>query len=260
MKKREKTDVLTEKRQIKRLFLWAVIMALVCVILGISVLLYFFAPRDYDTYVITVPSLVGLDEKEIGSYDGIELKREWVYSDELERGRVISQTPYASARRKVRYGERCEVTVYISLGEKKEKIPALCGVDQISAASALHAIGAKVRSVAIYGEGEDGAVIGTFPKENVEIKTGETVTMFVLRKRVESPVTIPNFLGMEQSDATRLALSLGLFIGDIENDGEGMRVSAQSIPSGARVLRGSYISFKTGIAEERERSWPPVPE
>ncbi len=260
MKKSKIKNAQAEKKEIRRLFLWVVIMALVCAVLAISVLLYYFAPRDYDTYIITVPSFVGMDEGRIGSHDGLEIRREWVWSDEVARGRVISQSPYANARRKLRDGKICDVTVYISLGERRETVPCLDGVDQISAAVALRSIGARVRSVAVYGEGEDGVVLGTSPKENSEIKSGETVTLFVSRRRVESPVTVPSFIGLDKSEAVKIALSYGLYIGYIEELGDGECVTAQSIPEGARVRHGSYISFKVGCESVDERTWPPVIE
>lgn len=259
MKKRKKTDISAEIKQIKRLFLWAVVMALICAALAISVLFYYFVPRDRDTYILTVPAFVGLEQEDIGVCDGVEVTREWIYSDEVACGTVISQIPYAGARRKVHIGEVCPVTVYISLGEKTQRVPAIIGLDQLSAAAALRSIGVKVRSVAIYGDGEDGTVIDTSPRVDFEIKSGDTVTLFVSRRRVESPVNVPSFIGMEKSEAVRRALSLGLFIGYIEDFGKGSSVFAQSIPEGASVLRGSYISFKAGReGDVGERPWPPI--
>lgn len=257
MKKQKKSRE-AEKREIKKLFLWVVITALITVLLGISVLVYFFVPRDKDVYILTIPRLVGLSELDLVSYDRVEIEREWIYSNEVERGEIISQAPYAGAKRKLRGGEKCTVTVYISLGERTQEIPDLLGVDQLSAAAALRSIGAKVKSVAIYGDGEDGVVLKTLPECGSRVREGESVTLFVSRRRQDKPVDIPDFLGMERQEAIRLALSLGLFIGDIEENGTGERISAQSIPEGSRVTVGSYISFKTGEGEAIERPWPPV--
>lgn len=260
MKNRKAKTVEQQKRETKRLFLCVVIMALICATLGISVLVYYFAPRDHDTYILTVSSFVGMDESKITAYDGLQIKREWVYSDEVARGRVISQSPYANARRKLRRGNDCDVTLYISLGQRTEKIPRLEGVDGLSAAAALRSIGARVRSVAIYGDGEDGVVLGTSPRYDVEITEGQVVTIFVSRRRVKEPVCVPSFIGMDKSEAVRFALSQGLYIGYIEELGEGECVTEQSIPEGATVKHGSYISFKTGVEVTAERAWPPFAE
>ena len=244
-----------EKTQVKRLFIGAIISAVICAVSGLAVLVWFFAPRNNGILVLTVPSLVGCDEDEIGTFDGIEIRREWVYSDDVERGRVISQNPYAYAKRKMRAGDSCRVTVYISLGEKTEQIPDLCGVEYISAAAALRSIGARVKSITIYGDGEDGTVFETSPKAGESIRAGETVTIFVNRQRVEEPVLVPSFIGMKISDAVRLALSIGLYVEDAESEG---RVVGQSIPNGATVAHGSYIEFKA--EPPRKRVWPPAIE
>ena len=255
MKRVSKKSSDAQRRQMKRLFLWTAIMALVCAFIGIAVLVRFFAPRDRDSCVFEVPSFIGAEEDKIEVSRKIDIRREWVYSREAERGIVISQTPYAHARRKLRGGERCDVTIYISLGEKTEKIPDLYGTDYLSAAAALRSIGARVRSVSIYSDGEDGIVIGTSPEASQSIREGETVTLFVVRKKVDEPICVPDFCGMEASRAAELALSLGMFV---LNDDFCGRVSEQSIPAGARVRQGSYISFKT--EEIRDRQWPPVVE
>ena len=239
---------------LRKLGIAAILSVVFCGLLGFGVLYYYFAPRNNGLTVFEVPSLVGLDENGIDGLDGVEIRREWIYSNEVERGIVISQTPHANARRKIAEGEKCPVTIYISLGEKTERIPELCGIDSLSAAAALRSIGARVRTVAIYGDGEDGVVIGTSPKCDSEIHEGDTVTLYVNRHRVKDPVTVPNFCGTELADAVRLALSIGLFVG--ECDGEGIVIS-QSIPEGARVMADSYISFETD-GSAREREWPPV--
>ena len=110
-----------------------------------------------------------------------------------------------------------------------------------------------MRSVSVYGDDDDGTVIGTSPSFGEKICEGQTVTVFVNRRRVDAPVYVPDFCGMDASAAVRLALSLGLFVSDGEHDGT---VVLQSIPVGSSVKKGSYISFKTEAVRERE--WPPV--
>ena len=249
VKKEKKKDI-----GLRKLGLAALLSVVFCGLFGFGVLYYYFAPRDNGLTVFEVPSLVGLDEGKIDRVDGVEIKREWVYSNEVKRGVVISQTPYANARRKIAEGEKCPVTIYISLGERTERIPELRGIDSLSAAAALRSIGARVRTVAIYGEGENGVVIGTSPEFDSEIREGDTVTLYVSRRRVKQPVVVPDFCGAEFSEAVRLALSLGLFVSECEGDGI---VISQSIPEGARVMADSYISFETD-GSAREREWPPL--
>lgn len=244
-----------ERLRIKRLLLGAVISGAVCALIGVSVLFCFFAPKNKGIRVLTIPCFLGLDGEEMGGSDGIRLVREWVYSSDAEKGKVISQSPHALAKRKVRVGASCPVTVYISLGEKTEEIPELCGVEYLSAAAALRSIGARVKSISVYGDGEDGIVFETSPSAGERIRSGETVTIFVNRRRVGESVLVPSFLGMNATDAVRLALSMGLYVSDASLEG---RIVWQSIPNGATVAHGSYIEFKAELP--RKRAWPPVIE
>ncbi len=250
-----------EKRYTRRLFLWAVIAGLVCAGLLVATLVYFFVPRDSDTYILDIPTFVGKAEGEIGRYSGIEIEKEWVYSTDVPKGRVISQTPYGGARRKLKSGDSYDVKIFISLGEKTERIPDLSGVGANSAAAALRGLHARVRSVAIYGDGEDGRVLYTSPRANSEIRAGDTVTMFISRQRVDKPVRVPDFCGLELAEAYRMALMSGLYIAESDTVLFDSIVQRQSIPAGSIVKRGSYISFISDEAtEENEREWPPIAE
>ncbi len=255
MKKIKARNEREEKIYTKKLFLWAVISGLVSAALGIGVLVYYFVPRDKDTYILTIPPYSAIESGN-GTAE-IKVKREWVYSSEIPRGEIISQEPYAGARRKLKRGDSIELTVLISLGEKTERVPELSGVGAASAAAALRGLRARVRSVAIYGEGEDGAVLYTSPPADSEIKAGDTVTIFVSRHRVEQPIKVPSFCGLELAEAYRYALSLGLYIADGDTIFLNATVKEQSIPEGAFVRQGSYISFRVEYREENERGWPP---
>ncbi len=257
MKIRIKKDEQAERTRTKRLFLWMIISGLVCAAIAVSVFVYFFVPRDKDINTVTIPSFLTMSEKDIRSYDGISVKREWIYSSEVDEGKVISQKPYAGARRKVKAGRICEVTVFISLGEKTETVPQLCGVEEMSAAAALRSLGARVRRVAIYGDGEEGRVLYTSPRSGSKLKEGDTVTIFVSKSRAEEPITVPDLCGLELAEAYRRALELGLCISDGEVLFLNSVVTEQSIPQGARVKKGSYISFRTEEISDDDREWPP---
>ena len=236
MEKSEKRDI-----GLWRLGIAALLSVIFCGFLGFGVLYYYFAPRDNGFVTLEVPRFVGILESDIGKIDGVEINREWIYSDEVARGVVVSQMPHANARRKVAEGESFPVTIYISLGERTEVIPDLIGVDLLSAAAALRSIGVRVKTIAVYGDGEDGTVMGTSPKIGCEIRENETVTLFVSRKRIKEPITVPNFCGMDKDAAVSKALSMGLRISECHGDGQ---VISQSLSAGVRVVAESYISFE----------------
>ncbi|MBR3879192.1 MAG: PASTA domain-containing protein, partial [Clostridia bacterium] len=213
-----------------------------------------------DTYILTIPSFVGKNEADVKSHTDLEITREWIYSSSTPKGRIISQTPYGGARRKVKTGSRYEVKIYVSLGDRTERIPDLSGVSVNSAAAALRALRVNVRSVAIYDGGEDGKVIYTSPPHDSEVKAGDTVTVFVSRQRPNGSVSVPDFCGLELSEAYRIALASGLYVSDSDMTDLGKIIIKQSIPAGSIVLRGSYISFITEAKDPIEREWPPIAE
>ena len=259
MKPKKNRTEKEEKRLTRRLFLWAVIAGLVFATLLISVLVYFFMPRDNDTYILTIPSFVGKNEDDLKSYTDLEITREWIYSSSTPKGRIISQTPYGGARRKVKAGGKYEVKIYVSLGDQTAEIPDLSGVGINSAAAALRALHVRVQSVAIYDDGEDGRVIYTSPPSGSQIKAGDTVTIFFSRQRQTDSVTVPDFCGFEAADAYRIALLSGLYVADTDGTDLSKKIIIQSIPAGSKVLCGSYISFILEEAtEEKEREWPPI--
>ena len=260
MKAKNQRTEKEEKRLTRRLFLWMVISGLVCAGLLVGVLMYFFVPRDSDTYILTIPSLVGEDESKIKSYPDISLTREWIYSSAIPRGRIISQSPYGGARRKLKEGDKYEVKIFVSLGEQTARVPDLSGVGVNSAAEALRVLHVNVRSVAIYGDGEDGKVLYTSPAANSEVKAGDTVTIFVARQRPIGSVTIPDLRGYTLAEAYRMALVSGLYITESERSASlDAIVQGQSIPAGSKVKRGSYICFITDEATKgKEREWPPI--
>ncbi len=255
MKNRKKNTKLTPRQSLKRLLWLTALSGMICAITAVSTFVFFFIPRDRDTYILTVPEFVGLNEADIGEYQNIEIEREWIYSSEIKKGMVISQEPYAGARRKKKSGDAHKVTLFISLGEKTQGIPDLAGVEEMSAAAALRTIGARVRIMPIFGEGKDGCVLYTSPAATTEIKEGETVTIFVSRQRTDEPVTVPNLCGLRLSEAYSRALAIGLLISYENDDSLDQTVTVQSIVAGASVKKGSYISFKT---ENDSRQWPPT--
>ncbi len=259
MKDRKNTEKTPQRQSFKCLFFLTALSGMLCALLAVSVFVFFFVPRDKDMYILTVPKLVGLDGGNIASYPDIDIEREWIYSSDTEKGRVISQEPYAGAQRKLKNGEKYKVTVFISLGEQTEMIPDLSGVGEMNAAAVLRTMGACVKIMPIYGDGADGCVLYTLPSADTEIKRGDTVTVFVSRQRAEEPVTVPELCGIRLSEAYRRALSIGLFVSSEDGEALDSIVVAQSIASGARVKKGSYISFKTEKEEINERQWPPIP-
>jgi beta-lactam-binding protein with PASTA domain len=131
-------------------------------------------------------------------------------------------------------------------------------LEYMSAASMLRAMGARVRTVAIYdGVGENGRVIYSSPRANTPLERGQTVTLFVKRTRVNKPVSVPDLVGKPMNDACAEILEAGLLLGTVEyaysSDGEGT-VIFQSVPEGIYVVHGTRIDITVGLGASDAQS------
>ena len=236
----------------------AAISVLLAALLGVGVLTYYFAPQKSDAITVNVPSYLGMDEKNALSDSQFLIEKEWVESDNTQRGKVISQYPHANAARKLCEGDRVTVKLRIGAGKKKEVIPFVAGREYMSAASMLRAMGARVRTVSVYdGESEDGRVLYSSPRENTPLERGQMVTLFVKRARVNKPVRVPELVGKTMESACTEILQKGLLLGSVEyaysSDEEGT-VILQSVPSDVYVVHGTRIDITVGLGASDAQS------
>lgn len=253
-----KNDENKKDRSIKRLCAVAAVCTIGALVSAGAVLYYYFAPRAEDSRIVTVPDLVGECEDSISLPDGIALESDYVYSDDVDSGAVISQSPVAHSKRKLGLGEDVKVKITVSLGKKTGDIPDVCGMPYVKAALKLREIGARVSAVSVYDtDAETGTVISTDPQKNSRISEGDKVIIYVARKRVRGSVKVPNLVGMESAEAITRLLSQGLALGNIDYviaDGELCgRVIGQSAEAGACVTGGTKIDLSIGCDPEAER-------
>ncbi len=225
---------------------------------AVGTLFYYFAPPVTEAVTVNVPSYIGMDEQNAVSDSQFLIEKEWVESKNAQKGKVISQYPSANAKRKLFDKERIKVTLRIGAGEEKDTIPDVSGLEYMSAASMLRAMGARVRTVAIYdGVGENGRVIYSSPRANTPLERGQTVTLFVKRTRVNKPVSVPDLVGKPMNDACAEILEAGLLLGTVEyaysSDGEGT-VIFQSVPEGIYVVHGTRIDITVGLGASDAQS------
>ncbi len=237
---------------IKKYFFAAVISVMIAAVLAVAVFVYFFVPKNDGIYTVTIPDFVGKSLSGTDRIENIEVVTNWVNSEDVPEGIVISQEPYASARRKIRDGESCTVVLTVSLGEKRELMPDLIAMPYLSAAAALRSLGARVKTVAIYSDRDDGLVSSTLPVAGTAIRQGDSVVLYVNRKRVDKSICVPDFCGMTLGEAMRYALSKGLYaVSSDDIDGDELVIS-QSLRKGSYVKKGSYIAFEVSGAYQKE--------
>ncbi len=121
------------------------------------------------------------------------------------------------------------------------KVPDLTGKTASQAKSALSAIGLNINVV---GSGEK--IVSQLPAYGETLNKGGTVIVYTEEgESIKTSVTVPNFKGLTQSEASSLAQSSGLNIKYSGNttSGNSSKAYDQSIPKGTEVSAGTTITI-----------------
>ncbi|MBQ8409974.1 MAG: PASTA domain-containing protein [Clostridia bacterium] len=246
---------------LKKAIAAATVSALVFAVTSICVFAFFFVSNRRHRETVTIPSFVGQQFSSIMPVDRITVEHELVFSDEVPAGEVISQFPYAGARRKVADGDAYTVKLTVSLGKEQLRVPTLASYGYLEAAAALRMLGARVRVVSIYnGDADHDTVLSTSPAAGEMIEAGQQVTLFVSRHRVEGSILVRDFTGMPQEQACAELLSDGFLVGEIElvcsDEGEAGCVIGQSLAPGTYVRHESRIDLTVSAGKNTEEKHP----
>ena len=160
-----------------------------------------------ETKLTPVPSLIGkvyaeLDRKQ---YPNIEIVQgDTAYSDKYEEGVIMDQKPKANEQ--IPIGS--QVTVYVSMGEEKDELPAMAPMQGMTKEVAQNYIDAlKGDLVAKYEEIFDdkipaGQVVKTDPQQGAPLERGQTVVIYL--SKGADKVKVPNIIGKSRDQAERL--------------------------------------------------------
>lgn len=129
----------------------------------------------------TVPNVVGYDQVEASSVlesAGFKVTVKQSYSDTVESGKVISQSPVGTTSTT----PGATVTITVSLGKetKEVTVPNLVGYTQENAIRELEALGLKYQIMTENSSGvAKGQVTGQSPSMGEKVDEGTTVTIYV---------------------------------------------------------------------------------
>jgi len=164
--------------------------------------------REGDTVTITVsagprqvavPDLVGRTEEEATATLGDaglrlgEVTEE--QSDDVEEGRVVSQSPQAGDE----VNARSRVDIVISAGPEAVVVPPVVGLSEEDARAAIQAAGLTVSVIPQASDEPAGEVIAQDPSAGTEAESGDTVTITVSEGPGSEPM--PNVVGQDADDA-----------------------------------------------------------
>lgn len=129
---------------------------------------------------ITIPSVVGYDEASaINTLTdaGFKYVRNYDYSDTVETGKVISQSPEGNTAGKS--GDT--ITIIVSQGKEQKKVPSIVGKTQADAESAITAAGLVVGDITEVNSDTvaAGSVIEQDPATGTNVDSGSPVNFVI---------------------------------------------------------------------------------
>lgn len=197
---------------------------------------------------VSVPNFCGLTEGSFPLPDWADVTVEYRYDDVAPAGEVTAQAPVAGSQRRITDRHPCEITLTVSLGEKKPAVPQVVGQDASAASAAIRNAGLHVRTVSVRG-GERGTVARTEPVAGTELSSGSEVTLYLYTGEAAHAVSVPDLTGLSRSRALLTIYLSGLSAGEVaeepSEDADGT-VIRQSPPPGSLVANGTRVHLTVG--------------
>ena len=223
-----------------------------------SIITVIIAGENPNVTLIAVPDVVGEDEataEQTLKDKGFKVTKDYEYSDTVEAGKVISQTPEADAKKT----KDTRVTIVISEGANTKTVPAdLIGKSESDAIKALKDLGfianvVKQTSDGAYPAGKVFKVDGAGTQKTI----GSTINVYVSNDEEPAKVKIPtNLVGMDQDKAGQALEELG-FLVKVKDDKESTEPEGTVTlveMAGVEVKEGStvviYVSTGEGAGAE----------
>lgn len=195
-----------------------------------------------------VPNVVGMEQQEavkaLSEKGFHNYAIEGVYSENVEKGDVVAQTPEGNTTAST----RDEIVLEVSKGQDEIKVPDVVGRSEKEAASLLKAEGFIPEIVKQYSKTVPlGDVIFQDPGAGKLLMPGQKVIILVSDGEELIGISMPNLVGKTQSAAESALNTAKLILGSVTNEENGDylpgQVIRQSIAPGANVKQGSTIDL-----------------
>lgn len=196
--------------------------------------------KDYTDmeYKEAVEALVKLDFKES------KIKKKEEYSDTVEKGKIISQTPEANSEVTP---DKTSVKFVVSKGAKPIKISDYVGMTINEALLDLANNGineSQVKQTQQESDKEAGTILSQTPSAGSSVTPGNTMIYFVVSSG-PNEVSVPDFTGMSKSEAQNAAKEAGLtanFEEDYDNQVPAGQVIRSNPSAGEKVKKNSSVT------------------
>ena len=196
---------------------------------------------------VTVPDVSGMTKSQAKTAVeavGLTLEVESTeYSDTVDRGKIISQSPKANAMSR----EGRTVKVVISKGSESVQVPNVVGMTENEAVSALEKANLQVAEIKReYNDSySSGVVYNASPSAGSAVDKNSKVTLYVSKGK--ETVSVPGLVGLTQNDAESRIKANGFTVGTVtqqySNSYASGVVMSQSPSEGTQIEKGTTINF-----------------
>lgn len=201
-----------------------------------------------------------LEEAQLAAqeYDIKIKKADEVISEEVEKGRIVSQDPKAGS--KIKTGSTIRVNISKGLGDGD--VPDLTGKTEDELASYLEAAGFKLGTVSEKASEEpEGTVLDQDPKPGSTAEKGTAINV-VVSDGSKAKAVVPFLVGKPLGDAQSALLNAGLKVGSIsyaysDTYAEG-EVMWQQYDANAQLEKGTSVKIRVSKGKEPQQQ-PTVP-
>lgn len=207
---------------------------------------------------IDIPNVKGMTED--AAVDkleeaGFQAELKESYSDTVEAGKIISQSPGANSLGKK--GDK--VTITVSLGKKiiMVKVPSVVGYDIITATAIFTDAGITtvVKEEQYHEMYDTGIVIKQSVEVGKEVKQDSKVELIVSKGK---GAKVPNLIGLSQSEAETAIKNVGLVVGTVSvetdySDKPAGTVVSQSISADSMAALNKKVDIVLSKGPEPEK-------
>ncbi|MFR5313061.1 MAG: Stk1 family PASTA domain-containing Ser/Thr kinase [Clostridia bacterium] len=210
---------------------------------------------------VELPNLVGMSKEEAQKEaENLKLKieiKEEEFNKEVPEGFIISQDPKYIEKYNVKEGST--ITVVVSKGQEKTKVPNVKGKSQEEALQLLEAANLKAEIIEETSKTvKEGYVISQETEPDEEVFAGDTVKIHISKGTGIKQVNVVSVIGQSEANAKTTLTGLGLKVNvayeEDTSKADGI-VLKQSLEGGKTVNEGTTITITVNkIAEMKEVS------
>ncbi len=240
------------------------ISAAFVIVLGISLVFILQALFKGDEAVrkeVVVPDLADkvltAELKQELEHEGYNLIIQEKYDETHAENTIISQDPEKGSKRIVIEGQqKCDLTLVVSLGFEKMKMPDVSIMEYRTAELQLSEAGFKVKKEYVTNDViEENHVIKTKPAANDPVVAGDEVIIYISLGPELTRVTVPDFKGKTYEEVKIILDDNQLVLGNVtykESEQEKDTVISFTPAKGNTVYAGTEIDFVVSKGQEKE--------